>query len=70
MYKRVLTDKEYQRMSNEYDKIKIKCSYCGRKMVVPMWIDKRLCSWCGHYIFRNKKLEFEDKLKKKIKEKN
>ena len=58
----------FKRMSEEYDKVKIKCK-CGHRVVVPMWVDKKICSWCGKYVYRNKKEEFKDKVKQKIKEK-
>lgn len=34
-------------------------------MKIPVWVDKQLCSWCGHYVYRNKNLEFKEKLKSK-----
>lgn len=55
---------EWKRLTDEYDKVKIRCS-CGRRVVIPVWVDKQLCSWCGHYVYRNKKLEFKEKLKQK-----
>ena len=39
----ILTNKEYERMSEEYNKIKIKCK-CGHKVIVPMWVDRQICS--------------------------
>ena len=63
-----LTDKEYQKLSDEYEKIKIKCSHCGRKLVIPVWVDKQICSWCGNYVYRNKQMEFKDNIKKLLKE--
>ena len=41
----VLTIKEYQRMSDEYDKVKYRCK-CGHRVIIPEWIDKQLCSHC------------------------
>ena len=63
----ILTDKQFQRMSNEYDKVKIKCENCGHKMVMPVWIKKRPCTWCGVNVYRDKKLEFQEKMKKLMK---
>ena len=65
--KKLYTDAEFQRLSNEYNKIKIQCK-CGHKVIVPMWVDKQLCSWCGHYVFRNKQMEFIETVKKLMKE--
>ena len=60
--KKVLTIKEYKRMTNEYDKIKYRC-VCGHKVVIPKWVDKRVCSWCGRYVFKSKEDEFKYRLK-------
>lgn len=67
MYKPMLTNKEYQRISDEYDKIKIKCKHCGHKSILPVWVDKRPCSWCGYNVYRNKQLEFKDNVMKLMK---
>jgi uncharacterized paraquat-inducible protein A len=42
----------------------IKCS-CGHSMLMNK--DKVLCTWCGKYVYKDKKLEFEDKLKASLK---
>lgn len=44
---------------------KVKCK-CGHTMVL---IDKKytICNWCGTKVYRSKKDEFEDKIKKAIK---
>ena len=70
MYK-TLTIKEYDRMTNEYDKVKYECKYCGRKAVIPYNVDKVECSWCHHYVFKNKRDEFKYRLgveRKRVKE--
>ena len=33
---------------------------CGRKEIIPVWADKKICTWCGNTIYRNKKAEFDD----------
>lgn len=43
-------DKEYQ------------CT-CGHKVVIPEWVDKQCCSWCGNYVFKSKKDEFKYRMK-------
>ena len=62
---RTKADKIWQKSSDERDKVKIKCNHCGRKAIIPVWVDKQLCSWCGYYIYRNKKLAFLEHMKKK-----
>lgn len=55
-----------QKLMDEQAKLSIQCN-CGRKELIPIWMDKKLCSWCGNYIYRNKKLEFKERLKKELK---
>ena len=42
----------------------IKCS-CGHSMLMNK--GKVLCTWCGKYVYKDKKLEFQDKLKASLK---
>lgn len=58
-------DRQWNRSQEEREKVKIQCKHCGRKAIIPVWVDKQLCTWCGHYIYRNKKLEFLETMKKK-----
>lgn len=62
----ILSDEEYERLSREYAKVKYKCN-CGHKVIIPAWVDKQLCNWCGNYVYKNKKDEFINKIKQKIK---
>lgn len=63
--KKILTTKEYKRMTDELDKVKYMCK-CGHRNIIPKWQDKTLCSWCNNYVFRNKKEEFKFRLKEKM----
>lgn len=63
----MLSAKEFSNMANEYDKVKYRCK-CGHRVVIPKWVDKQLCKWCGNYVFKNEKDEFEYRLKEKMKE--
>ena len=63
--KRLLTNKEYNRMTEEYNKVKYQCK-CGHKVVIPKWWDKNVCKNCGRYVFKDKRKEFEYRLKEKI----
>ena len=40
----------------------VKCANCGHTMLLGIK-GRRICSWCGHYIFKNKRQEFEYRLK-------
>ena len=64
--KKILTNKEYDRMTKEYSKVKYQCK-CGHKVVIPNWWNKNICKHCGRYVFKNKKDEFEYRLKEKLK---
>ena len=37
----------------EYDKVKYMCK-CGHRVVIPKWVDKMPCDWCGNYVFKTK----------------
>ena len=63
------TEKEWDRMTKEYDKTSYACS-CGHKVQIPNWKDKILCSWCKKYVFKSKKDEILFRIKEKINEKN
>lgn len=63
--KRVYTDKEFKRMADEYSKVKYKCK-CGHIVVIPKWLDKQLCRWCGQFVFKDKKDEFEYRIKESM----
>lgn len=61
MYK-TLTIKEFERMSNEYEKVKYQCKRCGHKTIIPYNVEKGLCSWCKHYVFKSDVDEFKYRL--------
>ena len=46
----------------EITKNSSKCSNCGHSMLIGRK-GKVICSWCGHYIFKDKKEEFEYRLR-------
>ena len=63
--KKVLTNKEYKRLTEEYEKVKYICK-CGHRVVIPKFIDKVICNWCGNYVFKNKKDEDLYRIKEKM----
>jgi hypothetical protein len=65
-YKKFLSKKEFDLMTEEYDKVKYRCS-CGHRVIIPHWKDKALCSWCHHYVYKDKQIEFKEKMKEKLK---
>lgn len=64
---KIITNKEYERLCDYYDKIKYKCT-CGHIVVIPVYVDKVLCDWCGNFVFRDKKEEFKYRMKERIKQ--
>ena len=63
---KLLTVGEFKRMSNEYAKVKYTC-HCGHRVIIPKWVKYQLCGWCGSYVFKNKKDEFEYRMNEKMK---
>lgn len=43
----------------------IKCK-CGHSVIFPNKEDRIICSWCGHYVYKNDKAKFKYKLKEEI----
>lgn len=66
---RAYTDKKTFRddlkISDDLAKCKRQCEYCGHKMIVAK-ADRVICSWCGHYIYKNDGIEFKYKVKEMI----
>lgn len=62
----ILTDKEYKRMTDEYDKVKYRCK-CGHRVVIKYNETKKICSWCQNYVFKNDQEEFKYRMKERIK---
>ncbi len=62
----ILTAKEWKRMLDELDKVKYRCS-CGKRTIISKKDDKAICSWCGNYVFKDKKEEFKYRIKEKTK---
>lgn len=43
----------------------VKCK-CGHSIFMPVFVPHKICNWCGHRVFRNKKEEFKYKLEHEI----
>lgn len=39
---------------------------CGHRIIMTSKVDKTICSWCGNWVYKNKKDEFKDKLRKEL----
>lgn len=60
--------KEIEKLANARNNAKVKCK-CGHTLNMGFQ-DKVICHWCGKYVFKNKKIEFEYRMKeinKKVK---
>lgn len=49
----------------ELEQLKVKC-VCGHTQVMPVYLDKKICSFCGRKVINNSKLYFLYKLRKEI----
>lgn len=49
---------------------RVKCK-CGHSVVIYPPVEKKICGWCGYYVYRDekqqKKHDFELELKKRLK---
>ena len=58
-------DRRFNKLSEATQKQKIVCPHCRAKVTVPFFLERKICSVCGYYVYRNKHLEFKEKLKSK-----
>ena len=64
-----LTIKEDTKLASEQLKYKKYCRYCGHTMTFYAYEkDKKLCTWCGKYNYRNGLVEFKELFKQKKRE--
>lgn len=63
-HKMIFFNKEEQKRFSEITNDTIKCS-CGHSILTEK--KKVLCYWCGKYVYKDKKLEFQEKLKASLK---
>ena len=66
MKKNLMTFKEISKYCNEIQKFKVECK-CGHRVMIPFGKDFKICNWCGHKVYRNKNLEFKERLKQILK---
>ena len=45
-----------------YAQFKVKCK-CGHTLLISPVNSKKLCSYCGNYVYRNEKEKFKEKMK-------
>ena len=44
-----------------YTENSVKCKHCGHTVFLGK-LKFKICSWCGYYVFKNKKIEFNFRL--------
>ena len=54
--------------SSQIQKIQHKCK-CGHTVTIPEFVEKQLCTHCGNYVFKNKKDEFNYRMKEQMSKK-
>ena len=59
-------NKEDTRFFEERTRNRIKCK-CGHSTTMKPTTKKKLCTWCGNYIYREAKEEFKNTLLRKLK---
>lgn len=42
---------------------------CGHSVFIPSYVTKRLCGWCNRWVYRNKEIEFKEKLQNQLRRK-
>ena len=43
---------------SELEKLKVQCTHCGRKMIIPVYKDYMICDYCGRKVKNNTKMYF------------
>lgn len=56
-----MTNKEIKKYADEMAKLKVKCS-CGHSVIVPAFVDRKLCRYCHRYVYKDPQTEFRYKM--------
>lgn len=63
-----MTNAEITKLENEKQKYKKKCEYCGHTISFYAFeSDKKVCSYCGRYNYRNEFIKFKSRLMNELK---
>jgi ribosomal protein S27AE len=63
--KKMMSNKEIKKYVEIVNRAKIMCD-CGHRVIMPPHFDKVICNWCGNYVFRDKKTEFEYRMNEEM----
>lgn len=58
-----MNKKKDDKLFNEYRKITFHCRHCGHSVTIYGYMDKKICNYCGYYVFRTPKDEFKFRMK-------
>lgn len=61
--------KEDVKYAEEMAKLRKYCS-CGHSLTIPNFIDRKMCTHCGSWVYKDKSIEFKYKLDKALKRRN
>lgn len=62
-----LTNRELLKKEKIATDYGVKCAHCGHRMLITNRFDRVICTWCGNWIYRNKKAEFRYRIEKEMK---
>ncbi len=58
------------KLFNRLEKNRFYCSKCGHTVVMMPITKKKMCTWCGTWVFRDKREEFKYRVKEGIRNVN
>lgn len=61
----MLSFKDIERLSSERAEARKLCPNCGHSILLGRK-DKRICNYCGHYVFKDEITEFHYRMREKI----
>ena len=60
--------KDIKKLEDEIAEQKIRCEHCGHTMVMP-FTERKICSWCGYWVYKDEKTKFKFKMKEELNKK-
>ena len=63
-----LSYKDIEKFNRRATDNTVKCK-CGHSVVITNKYDRVICTWCGNWVYKNKKVEFKYKMLKELKKK-
>ena len=60
-----LSFNDMTKLFDSYSKRKVYCN-CGHSLIMPLNKDKKICKWCGRYVFKDKRVEFDYRLREEL----